>query len=96
MQKTAKRTRRGRSKNRLPVFREKPELGIIAAKRGFFTLKSLAEHVEAHINSVSDVLRGDDECPNVEKRVSDALGISVRRLRKITRTPDPRTLPLAA
>ncbi len=71
---------------RLPIFVENTELGALAMKRGFGTVKQLAKAVGKHHKTVTEVLRGENEKPIAEKAIAQALGVSVEKLR-VLRTP---------
>jgi len=85
--------------NRKPVFEEKHELGTVAMRCGFRTVKSLAVAVQANHKTVTRVFRGEIKAPFLEKRLADALGITVLRMRKlcaVKKGAPVRELPLAA
>lgn len=69
--------------NRKPIFEENLVLGTVAIKRGFRTVKALAAAVDANHKTVTRVFRNEIKAPFLEKRVADALGVSVRRLRAL-------------
>jgi len=68
---------------RKPIFEENLELGVIAMKAGHRTVKSLAKAVRGNNKTVTRIFRNEIYAPFLEKRVADALGVSVKRLRAL-------------
>lgn len=94
-------TKEGRRAHRPPIFQENPELGVIAAKAGFFTIRALAKAVNRNEGVVGLVLRREKRAPLAEKAIADALNISVNKLRTVTepktsQTANPPALAAAA
>lgn len=82
--------------HRPPIFQDNPELGVIAAKAGFFTIRSLAKTVQRNEGVVALVLRQEKHAPLAEKAIADALNISVSKLQKVCGAKEPHAETLTA
>lgn len=71
------------------VLHEFPDLGIAAMKAGLFTVGAIAEKVDRNEDVVAAVLRKEKRAEPTERRIAEALGLSVTKLRKICERQTP-------